>query len=197
MSSSGIRLFIYGILLVASVYIFSCLVSRKFKKIHLSRALMYVSSLAMIGALSEIFFDTLYVHFFHYRLWYYQFLPVHHAYTSEYSPVIWGSLGLYLYLMHHKYEKWTRKELIILSVIFSIETTVMECVANGISKLFLGKFVFYYNPGNLWHVSSLQSTLIYFFVGILSIQTIHWFKAQPHFFTVISSYVTAVTLFFK
>lgn len=197
MSSNGIRLLLYGIAIYASVYVFSCLVSRKVRKIHLSRALLYMTSMAMIGALSEIFCDTIYVHLFHYRLWFYQFLPIHHGYTSQYSPVIWGALGLYLYLMHHKYERWTRKELFVLSAVFSVETVAMEGLSVFFSKFFLGKYLFYYNPGNLWHVTSLQSIPFFFLVGILTLQTIHWFKSSPQYFTSISAYVTLVTLYFK
>lgn len=197
MSSNGVRLLIYGISMYVSIYIFSCLIARKLRKIHLSRVLLYMASLAMIGALSEIFCDTIYVHLFHYRLWYYQFLPVHHAYTSQYSPVIWSAMGFWIYLLHHKYEKWTQRELVILSVIFSLETIVIEGLSNGFSKLFLGKILFYYNPGNLWHVTSLQSIPFFFLVGILTLQTIHWFKSSPHYFTFISSWVTGITIFFR
>jgi len=198
MSSNGIRLLIYGVWLVAVVYIVSCLRSRKVRKIQPSRVMLYVSSLAMIGALSEIFCDTVYVRLFHDRLWYYRFLPVHHGYTSQYSPVIWGALGLYLYLVHSRYEeKWTRRQLIILSAFFSIETVIMEGLAVASSRIFLGDYIFYYNPGNLFHVTSLQSIPFFFLVGILTFQALHWFKAQPLFFTVISTYVTGIVLFFK
>lgn len=197
MSSDGIRLLIYGLAIYGSVYIFGCLVARKFRKIQLNKALLYMASLAMIGALSEIFCDTIYVHLFHYRLWYYQFLPVHHAYTSQYSPVIWSAMGLYIYLLHQKYERWTRKEFIFMSAFFSIETIVIEGLSVFFSKLFLGKYLFYYNPGNLWHVTSFQSIPFFFLVGMLTLGILRWFKAQPQFFTVLCSWVTVVTLYFK
>jgi hypothetical protein len=197
MSSNGLKLLIYGVWLVAVVYIVSCLRSRKIIKIQPSRLILYISSLAMIGALSEIFCDTVYVHLFHDRLWYYRFLPIHHAYTSQYSPVIWGAMGLYLYLKRPEDEKWTRKQLIILSAFFSIETIIMEGLAVASSRVFLGNYIFYYNPGNLFHVTSLQSIPFFFLVGILTFQALRWFKAQPLFFTVISAYVTAIVLFFK
>jgi hypothetical protein len=197
MTSNGIRLLIYGVWLVAVVYTFSCLRSRRVRKIHFSKAMLYIASLAMIGAFSEIFCDTIYVHLFHDRLWYYRFLPVHHGYTSQYSPVIWGAMGLYLYLVHPGYEKkWTYRQLIIFSAFFSIETIIMEGLAVASSRIFLGDYIFYYNPGNLFHVTSLQSIPFFFLVGILTLYTLRWFKTQPQFFTVISAYVTGIVLFF-
>src|SRR5438105_7997316 len=106
MNSTDIRLFLYSAFILTSVYLLSSLVAGKFKKIkfkriHTSRALLYISSVAMIGVLAEIFVDTMYVHLFHHPLWLYQFFPIHHAYTSQFSPVLWGTFGFYLYLMHH------------------------------------------------------------------------------------------------
>lgn len=197
MSSNGIRLLIYGVSLVVSVYIFCCLRSRKVRKIQPNKALLYISILALIGAVTEIVCDTIYVHMFHDRLWYYRFLPVHHGYTSQFSPVVWGSMGLYLYLMHPEYEKWSLKQLMILSAFFSIETVIMEGTAVSFSRLYLNNYIFYYNPGNLFHVTSLQSIPFFFFVGILTLSSLRWLKAQPQFITLLSILITSVILFFK
>jgi hypothetical protein len=197
MNSTSIRLVIYGIISLAAVYLFSSLVGRGFKKIHLSRALLYISAVAMIGVLGEISVDSAYVHFFHSPLWRYNFLPIHHAYTSEYSVILWGTFGFYIYLMHHKYEKWSRKELINLALIFSLEAIIIEALADLVSKVILGKYIYYYYPANLWHITSFQGLPFYFLSGVMIIETIHWFKSSPHFFTVVSSWVIYVTVFLK
>ena len=137
MSHTNFRLLVLGILCLPTVYLFSALVFRKFKPIHLSRALLYISSVAMIGVLGEISVDSAYAHFFGAPLWRYNYLPIHHAYTSAFSPILWGSFGFYLYLMHHQYERWRRKELIKLAFIFSLEAIAIEAIADLISKIVL------------------------------------------------------------
>lgn len=195
--NNTVRLLLFGAFLISLVYLLSFLWFRRFKKIHLSRALMYISAVAMIGATVEIFVDTIYKHMFHDVLWHYNFFPIHHAYTSQASPVLWGALGFYIYLMHHSYEKWTRRELVTLSILFSIEAIVVEGLADLISKPFMGKLIYYYHPSNLWHLTSLQGIPFYFLTGILILQTIHWFKSSPHYFAFISTWVTGITVFFK
>ena len=197
MGTNGIRLFIYGIAIVASVYVFCCIRHKRILKIEPKMAIFYISSLVMIGALSELFCDTVYVHLFHERLWYYRFLPIHHAYTSQYSPVVWGAMGLYLYFMHRNYEKWNPRQLIYLSAFFAVETVIMEGTAVGFSRLFLGNYIFYYNPGNLFHVTSLQSLPFFFLVGVLTLLILRLFKTQPILFAAVSAYVTSIVLFFK
>lgn len=103
--NTNTKLIVYAIVCLVCVYAFSMLVGRDFKKINLRVALLYATAVAMIGVLGEIFVDSTYNHFFHSPLWRYNFLPVHHAYTSEYAPILWGTFGFYLYLMHHKKRK--------------------------------------------------------------------------------------------
>jgi len=148
----------------------------------------------MIGVLGEISVDSAYAHFFGTPLWRYNFLPVHHAYTSAFSPILWGSFGFYLYLMHHQYERWSRKQLFRLALIFSLEAIAIEAIADLITKVILGKYIYYYYPSTLWHITAFQNLPFYFLCGFAIIETIHWFKASPHFFTVISAWVTYVTV---
>lgn len=197
MTTNGLRLSLFGLTIFVLVYLLSFAINRRFKKIHWSRALLYIFSVAMIGVLAEIFVDTIYRHMFGHPLWRYNFLPVHHAYTSQFSPVLWGAFGFYLYLIHHEYEKWPPKKLLYLSIVFSLEAIMIEGAADLISKLFLGKLIYYYHPGNLWHLTSIQGIPFYFLTGVLIIQTIHWFKSSPHYFTFVSIWVTTITVFFK
>lgn len=191
------RLFLFAVISLAAVVLFNLLVNRGFKKFQLSRALLWVSSVAMIGVLGEIFVDTIYNHFFHTPLWRYNFLPVHHAYTSGYAPVLWGTFGFFLYLMHHKYERWSPKELTRLSIIFGLEALFIEAIADLVSKLILGDYIYYYYPNGLWHISAFQNFPFYFLCGRLIIQTIHWFKNSPHYFTYLSAWVTTITIYFR
>ena len=192
-----LRLFIFGAVLVASVYLLVSLFNHGFKPVHWSRALLYICSVAMIGVLGEISVDTAYRQFFPTPLWRYNFLPVNHAYTSMFAPVLWGAFGFYVYLVHHKYERWTRQELVKLSVIFGLEAMALEAVCDLVSKPILGNYIYYYYPSGLFHISAFQNFPFYFICGAIVIQTIHWFKAQPHYFTFISAWVTAVTVYLR
>lgn len=190
-----LRLFIYGLILVVGVYLFASLLARKFKKIHLSRALLYIASVAMIGVLGEITVDATYAHFFSTPLWRYNFLPVHHAYTSGFAPILWGSLGFYIYLIHHSYEKWPPRHLLKLTAFFGLEAMALEAVIDIIAKYVLGDLIFYYYPNGLWHISAFQNFPFYFICGAIVVLTIHHFKTKPHFFIFVSMWVTAVTVY--
>jgi hypothetical protein len=99
--------------------------------------------------------------------------------------------------MHHDYEKWTRSQLVKLAFIFSVEALVIEALADLASKPILGNYIFYYEPGNLGHVTAVQNVPFYFLTGFLVVETIHWFKTSPQYFTFISSWVTLITIFFR
>lgn len=185
------------IVTLAIVLLISLFVNHGFKKILFSRALLWISSVAMIGVLGEITVDTIYNYFFHTPLWHYNFLPVHHAYTSGYAPILWGSFGFYLYLLHHKYEKWSHRQLVNLSLIFALEALILEATEDLLSKAILGKYIYYYHPGGLWHISAFQNFPFYFICGALIILTIHWFKSSPNYFIFLSTWVTVVTIYFK
>lgn len=193
-----VRLIIFTAILIATIYLVSCLFSRQFKKIQPSKALLYVTTVAMIGVVGEIFVDTIYAHFFDTPLWRYNFFPIYDGYTSEYAPVLWGIFGFYLYLMHnHSLEKWTRQRLVKLSIIFGIEALVLESIVDLISKPMLGDYLFYYYPDGLWHISAFQNFPFYFLCGALIAHSVHKFKASPQFFIVLSAWITVVTVFFR
>jgi len=165
MTSINLRLLIFGLVCLPTVYLFSALVTGHFKKIHLSRALLYIFSVAMIGVLGEISVDSFYNHFFHQPLWRYNFLPIHNAYTSQFSPILWGSFGFYIYLLHHKYERWSRSELNKLAIIFSLEAIAIEAIADLVSRAILGKYIYYYLlSGNLLAYYGFSEPAVLFFV---------------------------------
>jgi hypothetical protein len=191
------RLFLYSVVLFVGVMVAGLVVNRGFKKIHWSRALLWITSVAMIGVVGEIFADSIYNALFGTPLWRYNFLPINHAYTSKYAPILWGIFGFFLYITHHKYERWTPRQLTKLSVVFAFEALAIEAAADLISKPILGNYIFYYYPNGLWHISAFQNAPFYFFCGSLIIQTIHWFKTQPYYFTHLAAWVTIVTVYLR
>ena len=191
-----ISLFLFSVLLIVSVYLVNSIIVHSFKKVQLSRALLYVSTVAMIGVFGEIFVDTIYAHLFHTPLWRYNILPVHHGYTSKYAIVLWGTYGFYLYLLHDSLEKWSISKQRHLALIFGVEALVLESLVELGSKALLGKYVYYYYPSGLWHISAFQNFPFYFICGFLIVKTIKRFKADPFFFTFLSSWLTLMVVFF-
>lgn len=197
MSSTSLHLILFSVVLFSAVLLVGLIVNRGFRKIVWSQALLWIAAVAMIGVVGEIFVDSLYKDIFGTPLWRYNFLPVNHAYTSGWAPVLWGMFGFFLYLVHHKYGRWTPHQLAKLSVIFALEALAIEALADIISKPILGKYIYYYYPNGLWHISAFQNVPFYFLCGALIIYTIHWFKPSPHFFIVISSWVVIVTVYLR
>jgi hypothetical protein len=105
--------------------------------------------------------------------------------------------GFFLYQIHHKYERWSPRQLMRLSITFALEALAIEAGADLISRPILGDYIFYYYPNGLWHISAFQNAPFYFLCGALIIYTIHWFKANPHFFIVISTWVVIVTVYLR
>ena len=128
--NTSFRLLLFAVISLSAVIFFNLIVNRGFKKFQLSTALLWVLAVAMIGVVGEIFVDSIYNYIFHTPLWRYNYLPINHAYTSKYAPILWGTFGLFLYLMHHRYERWTPKQLVNLSVIFAFEALMIEAIAD-------------------------------------------------------------------
>ena len=190
------KLIVFGLSWLVIVYLFNSLVARKFKKINVKLAALYFVTVALIGVFGEIFLDTFYNHAVGHQLWRYNILPVQHGYTSKFAVGSWGIIGIYLYLMHDNLaNKWTITKTRYLSLIFSVEALVIEALFTLSAKIFLGSYVYYYLPGDLWHVSSFQNIPFYFICGVIIVQTVKRFKEDPYFFTVMSACLIAVLIY--
>ncbi|HTH72313.1 MAG TPA: hypothetical protein VL737_03035 [Candidatus Pristimantibacillus sp.] len=194
MTPLGLTLFAIGWLV--GIYIFNSAIARSLKKIQPARALLYVSTVAMLGVFGEIFVDTVYAHFFHTPLWRYNTLPIHHAYTSSYAVVLWGAYGFHLYLLHDSLGKWSISKQRHLALIFAAEALVLEALVEITSKLFLGEYLYYYYPNGLWHISAFQNFPFYLICGFLIVKTIKRFSADPAYFTFINGWLTVMLVFF-
>ncbi len=191
-----IRLIFFTIGLIAVTYFFNSLIARRLKPIDPKMALLYISTVAMIGVFGEIFVDSIYEYFFDTPLWIYNILPVHHGYTSKYAVILWGIFGFYLYLMHDSLEKWSIHRRRHLALIFAFEALVLEAVVVLSSKVVLGEYMYYYYPGDLWHISTVQNFPFYFICGYGIVGCIRRFRTDPRFFIIINTWLIAVLIFF-
>jgi hypothetical protein len=189
-------LILFAIVWFVILYLFNSLLAGGWKKIVLKQAALYFSTVAMIGIYGEIFLDTAYKFFVGHPLWHYNMLPIHNAYTSTYAAIIWGAYGFHLYLLHGTLgSKWSISRTKHLAFIFCIEALIIEALATISARIFLGKYLYYYIPGDLWHVSSFQNIPFYFICGVLIIKTLKRFKVDPVFFSAMSTAMVLVIVF--
>lgn len=184
----------FSIAWIAIIYLFNCLVAREFKRVHPTRALAYISSVVLLGVFGEVLIDSLYDALFGVPLWEYRLLPLHNAYTSYYSLVIWSMYGFYLYLLHDSLNNHVRSSR-VLAIVISVEAILLEILLNVSHLLIFGQYVFYYFPNDLWHVTSIQAIPVYFLAGLFIVRMTRGIKVDPVFFATVNMVLVAVLVF--
>jgi hypothetical protein len=191
----ALKLILFTIAWLIGIYLFHSLISRSLKKIVISRLLVYVTTVGMLGLYGEIFVDSLYKYLFGSPLWRYDILPIHHAYTSAYAAVLWGAYGFYLYLLHDNLKNVSITKEHHLALIFSLEALVIEALVELTSKLAFGKYIYWYYPNGLWHISAFQNFPFYVICGFLIVKTLRRFLADPKFFVFLNSWLILMVVF--
>jgi hypothetical protein len=191
-----LRLVLFAVGLVLTLYLLNCLIARRFKPVDLKLAILYFSTIAVIGLFGEIFLDTTYNFFVGHPLWYYRILPIKGGYTSSFAIVTWGVYGFHLYLLHDSLaSKWSIVRARHLALIIALEGLLLEAVVTLSAKLYLGRYMYYYLPGDLWHVSSFQNIPFYFIFGVVAVKTLRRFRKDPLFFTGMNAFLLLVLVF--
>jgi hypothetical protein len=180
-----LALTIFALLWIAIVYAFNSLIIGKLQPVKLKTACVYIATTALLGVCGEIFVDSVYRALFGEALWLYHVYPIHDGFTSYYAPVIWGILGFYLYLLHDtlKLKKFTENKLALL---FAAETLIIELLANLSFLLLFHRYLFYYLPNDLWHLTSVQTLPFYLLAGFMLTRTVKRFQKDWLFFTLMS-----------
>jgi hypothetical protein len=175
------------------IYLVNCAIAKEWKRVHPKIALTYFATIALIGLFGEIFLDTVYNFFAGRPLWYYQIAPLHGGYTSSFAIVAWGLYGFHFYLLHDSlHAKWRISKTKHLAFIIAIEALVVEALLTLSAKLVFGKYLYYYTPSDLWHVTSLQNMPFYFIFAIVALKTLRRARQDPKFFTVMSGFLLLV-----
>lgn len=191
----ALRLSGFAVLWVILAYAANSIVVRRPKKLELTWTLSYAVAVATIGVFGEIFLDTVYNHFVGHPLWVYRILPVHKGYTSIFAVVTWGIYGFYLSMLHDTLKKHRVTSVVKVALIMSIEALFAEALLTISAKLLLGEFLYYYFPGDLWHVSSFQNIPFYFICAVMVTLTARRFKADPVLFTILCTVFVTVLIF--
>lgn len=192
---SALSLTLFTLLWFVLLYLLNSLIARSFNKIDLKLATVYFMTVALIGVFGEIALDTVYNYFVGTPLWRYNILPIHQAYTSSYAIMVWGLYGFHLYMLHDSLGKWSINKTKHLALIFCFEALVLESVLTISARIFLGEYMYYYFPSDLWHVTSVQNIPFYFICGLIILKTIKRFKKDPIFFSAMSAVLLAVVVF--
>jgi hypothetical protein len=82
-----------------------------------------------------------------------------------------------------------------LALIFSVEALALEGAITLGARVVFGTYLYYYLPADLWHVSSFQNLPFYFICGFVVLKTLKRFRADPIFFSAMSSALLFVVLF--
>ncbi len=182
--------------IVAVVYLLDSLYARRWLTIG-KGAISYIAAAILIGVFGEVFVETLYNAAFGQPLWYYQFLPVHSSYTSQFSVILWAMYGLHLYWAKQtldkkfgKLPKWK------LASIFAVESLLLETFANLVWLGAFGYLIYFYTPGDLWHVTTLVNIPCYFGAAWAMLSTVRRFNRDPRFYAAMSALIVAVFLWF-
>jgi hypothetical protein len=190
-----LSLTVFALCWLAVIYALNCLIAGRIKRVELKVAVLYFFTLALIGLFGEIFLDTIYNYVIGHPLWYYRIWPIMGGYTSSFAIVTWGIYGFHLYLLHGSLgARWSITKTRHLALIFSFEALVLEAAATISARIFLGKYLYYYLPADLWHVSSFQNIPFYFLCGVLTLATLKRFKTDPVFFFFLSAFLLSVLL---
>lgn len=178
------------------LYVLNCLIAGKIKRIEPLQALVYFSTIAMIGIFGEIFLDSIYNLVVGHPLWYYNIAPILDGYTSKFAIVTWGLYGFHLYMLHGSLsDRWAITKTRHLSLIIAVEALFLEALLTLSAKPFFGEYMYYYLPSDLWHVSSFQNIPFYFIFGIVAVKTLTRFRKDPIFFSALSLSLTFVLAF--
>lgn len=157
--------------------------------------LIYISFMAMIGPIGEVFVGTIYPTLFEHPLWHYQIMPIHNGYTSYYAPVIWGISGAFLFCIREVAGLVKPRSHCKLALIAMSETILLEVALNLTFLLMSGGLMFYYLPADLWHVTSLQTLPFYFVLGLITSSTLKRMRNNPIFYSAMCVLIMVVFVY--
>lgn len=187
----ALSLVLYSAVWIVFIYCINILIARRPVRLNPGIALLYITTMAALGVLGEVVFDSVYTIVFGHPLWPYRLFPIHYGYTSLYSLYLWGTVGLYMYMLHDTLKRYHITSRMTLACIFCIDAVLFEVLANLSYIAVFKNYVFYYLPGDLWHVTSLQAVPIYLFAGLVTVCTFDFAKSRQKAATIGSTTVAA------
>jgi hypothetical protein len=193
----ALKLTTFSLLWIVIIYIVNCLFARKVVKIQLSRLAIYIFTMTALGLFGEIMFDTFYKLALGRPLWEYHLLPIHHGFTSFYSLVLWGAVGVHLYLLHNTLKARGIVSTHVLALIFCLEAILLEALVNLSYLPVFHDYVYYYLPSDLFHITSVQALPLYLLAGYITVMAMRYASQLPKTATIGNSLVLVAILALK
>lgn len=170
---------LFSLIWLVIIYAGNCAVARRFILPRWQTTGLYVIAMIALGLTGEIIFDTTYTLIVGQPLWEYRVAPIHHGYTSLYSLFIWALIGLHLSLLHTTLNSRGTINLHRLAFLFCTEAIVLEAAGNASHLLLFDEYIYYYLPGDLWHLTSLQALPLYLSAGYITVFILSMARKTP------------------
>lgn len=132
----------------------------------------------------EILVDTAFVAATGQPCWEYRVWPIHRGYTSGVGAAMWPMYGAFVYAFHGAIR--SRADLRCLhglgarAALVAVEAMVLEIAANAFALAVYGTFYFYYLPGDLNHLTTMQILVPYFGAGMLGLTLLEQVERLPY-----------------
>ena len=175
------ELLLFSTIWCFAIYAFNSLLARQWIQLKPRQMLTYIFTMMSLGLFGEVVYGLLYNHFLGMPLWQYHLLPIHDAYTSIYSMYLWGMVGFHLYLLHGTLEARGISNTHKLAAIFCIEAIILEALVNITYMAIFDDYIYYYLPGDLWHITSLQTLPLYLLAGYITAVSLKLAKKTPRY----------------
>jgi hypothetical protein len=160
--------FVFGFAVIYALW--RLLLARRPLALDAQTIWLYMGLAFPICIVSEVLIGRLHFELFGAQLWQYRVAPTHGGYTSLYNFAIWPLYGWHVYLGEQALARWNpsaglRRAVLLLK--HASAGPLLEIIANLGMLAILGRYYFYYLPGDLWHLTSIQVVPYYFVLSLL------------------------------
>lgn len=168
-----VKITLFSVAWVVMLYIIHCLAARRRISLRSRELIISVFAMTTIGVFGELLIDLLYTQAFGQKLWEYRFTPINDGGSSLYSIVLWASTGGYMYLMWTLLKNQGKLSVHLAALLFSFVGVLVEALVNLTFMAWFGWHLYYFYPGELWHVTSIQTLPLYLGAGYM-VFTLLW-----------------------
>jgi hypothetical protein len=108
--------------------------------------------------------------------WTYVIAPVHSGFTSRFGILMWPMYGAFVEGVHEalavnpRLSRWNTP--LCRAVLIAVEAMLLEIAANLFCLAVLGRYLFYYHPDDLWHLTTIRIFLPYVAAGYLGVRVL-------------------------
>ncbi|MFU8787569.1 MAG: hypothetical protein ACNA7G_00985 [Methylobacter sp.] len=190
------NLVLFFLYLVTVVYCAGFALNKDSTQTRIEDVYMYSGTLALIGCISEVAINSFCRAVFDTPLWVYQVTPIHGGDTSTFAFFQWSLYGYHLYYVEQKLQSFNFKhQATIFALVLSADALLLEIFVNLSSLFFLDTFIFYYLPGDIWHLTTLFVFPFYLLGGVILIGIFDRFLKDPLFFGTLSFSIAFIFVF--